>query len=203
MAFSGSLHLRFGPMTSGKTTWLNEQLGKYSESGMKCLKVISSKDTRGDTKGSTHNKSYSGLDEVITVRRVETLEIVATFADAFDVIGVDEAQFFPDLYDIVKFWVEAGEFSKHVLVVGLDGDFERKPFGDIFQLIPLADSVEKINAVCTLCTKKYKGSYYSNPLNLEAPFTMRTIENKEQVLIGGSEKYKACCRYHYLERSEK
>jgi thymidine kinase len=34
-------------------------------------------------------------------------------------------------------------YGKHVVVVGLDGDAGRAPFGDVLKLIPLADSVEK------------------------------------------------------------
>lgn len=43
------------------------------------------------------------------------------------VIAIDEAQFFPDLY---KFCCEAAnEDQKHVIVAGLDGDFRRQKFG--------------------------------------------------------------------------
>jgi thymidine kinase len=38
--------------------------------------------------------------------------------------------------------------NKIVMVAALDGTFERKPFGNIINLIPKAEKVTKLNAVC-------------------------------------------------------
>lgn len=35
-----------------------------------------------------------------------------------------------------------------VLVAGLDGDFRRRPFGQMVALVPLAEHVTKLKAVC-------------------------------------------------------
>lgn len=61
-----------------------------------------------------------------------------------DVIGVDEGQFYPDLLEVVQRLADAG---KKVIVSALDGDFRRKPFGDVLQLVPLADSVVSCSRV--------------------------------------------------------
>ncbi len=45
------------------------------------------------------------------------------------VIGIDEAQFFPDLYEFV---VASEKENKKIIIAGLDGDFNRKPFGREF-----------------------------------------------------------------------
>lgn len=55
--------------------------------------------------------------------------------EQYDVIGIDEGQFYPDLVEMVEQWVEAG---KVVLVAALDGDFRRKPFGRVLELVPNA-----------------------------------------------------------------
>jgi thymidine kinase len=68
-----------------------------------------------------------------------------------------------------------------VVVAALDGTFERKAFGRIINLIPLAERVTKLCAVCVYCTK-------------EAGFTKRIVESKEIQLIGGAEMYKPVCR---------
>ena len=50
-------------------------------------------------------------------------------------VGIDEGQFFPD---VVKFCETAANLGKTVLVAALDGTFERKPFGNIIDLVPFA-----------------------------------------------------------------
>ena len=41
--------------------------------------------------------------------------------------------------------------GKTVIVAALDGTFQREPFGAILNLVPLAESVIKLKAVCMLC----------------------------------------------------
>ena len=60
-----------------------------------------------------------------------------------DVILINEGQFFLDLYDIVS---DMLNHNKKVYVCGLDGDFERKKFGQILDLIPLCDNVRKLTS---------------------------------------------------------
>ena len=62
--------------------------------------------------------------------------------------------------------------DKVVLVAALDGTFERKAFGKIVDLIPLAEKVSKLSAVCVYCSQ-------------EAAFTKRVIASRQIELIGG------------------
>ncbi len=41
--------------------------------------------------------------------------------------------------------------GKVVIVAALDGTFQRTEFGKILQLVPLAESVVKLNAICMSC----------------------------------------------------
>jgi thymidine kinase len=66
-------------------------------------------------------------------------------------------------------------------VAALDGTFQRKPFGNILNLVPLAEMVSKLSSVCIDCGK-------------EAAFTRRTVDCQEVELIGGEETYKPVCR---------
>ena len=75
--------------------------------------------------------------------------------------------------------------GEKVYVCGLDGDFQRKKFGSILDIIPLADDVIKIKAICTECKSK------------DAIFTYRISQEKTQTIIGGSESYKPLCRFCY------
>lgn len=41
--------------------------------------------------------------------------------------------------------------GKTVIVAALDGTFQRQPFGSILNLVPMAESVIKLKAVCMIC----------------------------------------------------
>lgn len=62
--------------------------------------------------------------------------------------------------------------------------FEQQPFGAILDLIPLAESVIKLSAVCMMCHK-------------EAAFSKRLGSETEIEVIGGADKYVAVCRECY------
>jgi thymidine kinase len=95
-----------------------------------------------------------------------------------DVIVIDEAQFF---YGLVYFVREAVDRRhKDVYVIGLSGDYLRQPFGEILAVIPYADKVTKLSAICAC--------------GGDAHFTRRLNPNTGQVIIGGAESYEAQCR---------
>src|SRR5687767_689323 len=109
MLKTGSLSLRFGPMYSCKSTVLNNELTIAADMGYSVLKINHSDDIRitgqNDKKGTTHNSSYSGLSDKIDYISCSTLSSLSKL-DQYQVIGIDEATFFPDLYDYVKDLVE-------------------------------------------------------------------------------------------------
>ena len=51
--------------------------------------------------------------------------------------------------------VENAEFlannNKIVIISALDATFQRKPFGNILELIPKAEKIKKLKAVCVFC----------------------------------------------------
>lgn len=98
-------------------------------------------------------------------------------------IGIDEGQFFPDLIDFCESFANSG---KIVVVAALDGTYQRKAFGEIMNLVPLAENVIKLNAICMRCFKN-------------ASFTKRISDEKAVEIIGGTDKYMSVCRqcYHY------
>lgn len=91
--------------------------------------------------------------------KTNSLKEVKPKAREFDVVAVDEGQFFPD---IVEFCEELADFGVVVLVAALDGTFQRKPFGSILDLLPLAEKVTKLSAICVECSA-------------EAAFTKRVV----------------------------
>ncbi|XP_031207806.1 thymidine kinase, cytosolic isoform X2 [Mastomys coucha] len=101
------------------------------------------------------------------------------------VIGIDEGQFFPDIVDFCEKMANEG---KTVIVAALDGTFQRKAFGSILSLVPLAESVVKLTAVCMECFR-------------EAAYTKRLGLEKEVEVIGGADKYHSVCRLCYFKKS--
>ncbi len=109
------------------------------------------------------------------------------------VIGIDEGQFFPDICGCAEAWAARG---CHVIVAALDATFLRTPFPGIIGLIPLAEGVTKLTAVCAGC-------------GADAAFTRRTAARAagdapaggeaahSAVLLGGAESYAALCRGCY------
>lgn len=100
------------------------------------------------------------------------------------VIGIDEGQFFPDIVEFSEAMANAG---KTVIVAALDGTFQRKAFGAILNLVPLAESVVKLTAVCMECFR-------------EAAYTKRLGTEKEVEVIGGADKYHSVCRLCYFKK---
>lgn len=188
----GRLRTRYGPMFAGKSVWLRVSLSEAAAIGFNCLYVGHRTDDREDGAMSSHSKvvtrdKISGIDEV-KVSRLSEID-----ATKYDMIGIDECQFFDlddhrDFMDVVEKWVEKNR--KNVDCAGLDYDFARKPFGRWLDINGIADEGKKITALCQVC-KDLDGSM------VFAPFTRRTVDVREQVLTGKGEFYQAVCRRHY------
>ncbi|KAG5577746.1 hypothetical protein H5410_057880 [Solanum commersonii] len=179
----GEIHVIVGPMFAGKTTALLRRVNLESNDGRNVVMIKSSKDTR-----------YA-VDAVVTHDGTKfpcwSLPDLSSFKQRFgedayekvDVIGIDEAQFFGDLYE---FCCNAADLDgKTVIVAGLDGDYLRKSFGSVLDIIPLADTVTKLTARCELCNRR-------------AFFTFRKTNETETELIGGADMYMPVCRQHYV-----
>jgi len=170
-------------MFSGKSTELLRRIRRYTIAKRSCIVLKYHNDTRYEVeKVSTHDKI------VWNAVPCAVLEKVKDIALQHDVIGIDEGQFFPD---VVSFCEQMANMGKVVIVAALDGTFQRKPFGSILDLVPIAEDVTKLTAVCVLCQG-------------EASFTKRLGDETEIELIGGEDKYIAVCRtcYHTQKKTQ-
>lgn len=179
-----SLNLVVGPMWAGKSSYILSKIRRYKAIGWDIYVITNSLDHRyGHYVISTHdNEQHSA----VSVRSLLPLRNEEKYKQA-KLIILEEAQFFQDLVSFVLKAVE--EDGKHLIVVGLDGDSERKPFGDVLKLVPYCDSVEKITSLCSECGD-----------GTPALFSYRCTESSEQVLVGAENVYKPLCRSHYLEK---
>ena len=175
--YSGTLHLILGPMFSGKTTELLRIYNRYNIANKKCVLIKYKNDNR-----------YGDADSVVThSNNTQNAHFICThLSDIFktplileaDVICVDEIQFYPDADVICDIWANNG---KYVVVSGLNGDYNREPFEITSKLIPKAEKITLLTAICKETGK-------------EAHFTKRKTDNKSKLLIGGEETYGAVCR---------
>jgi thymidine kinase len=174
---SGYLDLILGPMFSGKTSRLIELYYIHYLSS-RLLVVNHASDTRytNDSKMVAHNNVS------IPCKLVRSLSELEVDMNNYDRILINEGQLFPDLYEFVMEQVYKNK--KYVWVAGLDGDYKCNPIGQMIQLIPHADSIVKLHGKCSICV--YRPSI----------FTLRTTDDKEQVLIG-TDQYKPVCRMCY------
>ena len=179
-----SLTLVIGPMFSGKSSYLLTSIRKYKELDWSTYVITSNLDKRytSDNKIVNHNQDYAVADA--SVKYLNEVNSSKEYLHA-KVVIIEEAQFYPDL---VEFVLEAVEvYDKHVIVAGLDGDASRKPFGKLLELIPYADTIIKLKALCKKCGD-----------GTEALFTCKKVHDDATVDIGGSDKYEALCRKHFI-----
>ncbi len=185
-----SLQLFIGPMYAGKSSELIRQIQRYEILNKNVLVINHIINNRyGSNTITTHTKmSY---DDCIIVSKLSEIYENNDFKQRFNnahVIVIEELQFFSDAYDNIVNWCD--NHGKHVIAGGLDGDFRRAPFGDVLRLIPHAEKVVKLSALCKRCCD-------GTPAN----FTMRITKDESQTVVGSADVYEAVCRKHFLENA--
>lgn len=180
---SGRLEMILGCMYSGKSSELIKRIRQNRLLGLRVLVVNHEKDQRYATNtgadGMVVSHDNDGVEAVFLPCLCNLLGLDA-FREA-DIICIDEGQFFHDLYDVVVDMVEGR--GKHVIVSALDGTYERLPFFEVVALIPFADHVVKLNALCMGCKN-----------GKPAAFSKRLVESDALELVGGVESYIPVCR---------
>jgi thymidine kinase len=180
-----SLELIIGPMFAGKSSAILQRVRRANIIQQNICIVTSSLDNRCDKNSiQTHDS------EKIPANSLKNLNDILLFGEYHraQLVIIEEAQFFPDLYTNVVKMVEV--HKKDVIVVGLDGDSDRNPFGEILRLIPLADTITKLTALCKRCSLEGKG--------VPGLFSALIGKKDGQICVGGNDKYEALCRRHFL-----
>ncbi len=173
-----SLDVVIGPMFSGKSSYVLSVISRYSALGVPVLVITHESDVRyGQGLVATHDGRNAPC---VHTKDLDTVDI-----GPYKVVIVDEAQFFKHLIPFVEWAVDT--HRKHVYLVGLDGDSNRRKFGEILDCIPLADRVHRLTAFCRRCSDGTPGL-----------FSYRHGYHDQQVLVGGSNQYETLCRNCYL-----
>lgn len=178
-----SLELIVGCMYSGKSSEIIRRVKRLETINQSYIIYNSNIDIRYGTQGIyTHDKLHVNAILVnLLIPQIHT----DSFSNTKTII-IDEGQFFIDLYEFVKLAVEI--YHKEVIVIGLDGDSDRKNFGQIHELIPLADDIIKLKALCSLCKDGTLGI-----------FSKKIINSSQVIDVGSNDKYIAVCRRCYLK----
>jgi thymidine kinase len=185
---NGRLEVICGSMFSGKTEELIRRLRRAELAQQKTHIFKPAIDTRRDA--LTINSHNGSMLPAFLVH--DSSIVLTTPLTPAAVVGIDEVQFFDErIVDAILILVEKGH---RVIVAGLDLDFRGIPFGCVPQLLALADSITKLNAVCIAC-------------GADAHFTQRLINGKPArfdepiFLLGVEDCYQARCRGCYqIER---
>lgn len=184
MKQSGWLELICGSMFSGKSEELIRRVKRatYAKQEVKVFKPAI--DNRYSEEAVVSHNGTSMTSHVIS----SSAEIWDHISESTDVIAVDEVQFFGEsIIDDLSMLADKGY---RVIAAGLDMDFRGEPFGVVPGLMAVAESVTKLQAVCSVC-----GSPASR--------TQRLIDGKPAsyddpvILVGASESYEARCRHHH------
>ena len=132
----GYIQVILGPTCSGKTTELLRRLQRYSFAKYKCTLIQREK-----------NDIFNHMYDIIYTNNIKT-----NISDVKDceVVGIDEGHLHSDIVEVCETLANQG---KIVIVATLDGDYSRKPYGKILELIPIAEHVIKLTAVCVICNQ--------------------------------------------------
>ncbi len=176
----GLIRMYIGPMFSGKTTALLEAFNRHSICGRKCLLVKHISDTRYD---SCNVVSHDGVK--CNTKNIVVCGLLSEINDMiknYDVVCIDEIQFFNDAPIYCDLWANKGLI---VEVAGLNGTYMREEFPVISKMIPLAEEIYKKTAICReTCS--------------DAHFTFRMTNDTQTIVIGGSDIYKPVDRKTYF-----
>ncbi len=180
---TGWIEVVCGSMFSGKTEELLRRLTRARIAQQKVEVFKPTVDTRYDEEDVvSHDEKKSASIPV------ENASQILFYAEEFEVVGIDEAQFFGD--ELVSVCNELADRGKRVIVAGLDMDYTGKPFGPIPQLMATAEYVTKVHAICMRCG------------NL-ANYSHRTVKDDKLVVLGETDAYEPLCRKCFLEMRNK
>jgi thymidine kinase len=180
-------------MYASKTTSLICEINRYKYLTDKILVInsILDKERRGQNLNSIKSHDKESFPAIMLNNLFE-LESNYDFRNKFnnaDIVLIDEAQFYNDLYDFMGKNLNNVYQKKLFIVSGLSSDSNMEPIGDVIKLVPLADEIIKLSAYCIVCKNGTPASFTKRSKN---------IDNKSQILVGLNDIYSPVCRMHYL-----
>jgi len=197
---SNYLKLIIGPMFSSKSSSLLAEINRYKYITDKILVINSILDKQRNADMDINEQGVGFIKThdnktfpAIMINKLDEINTNEYFNEKYnyaDIILIDEGQFYNDLYVFLRNELNNKNNNKKFIVAGLSSDFNMEPIGDIVKLIPLADEILKLSALCIYCKDGTAASFTK---------LIKISENVDssQILVGAKELYSPCCRMHF------
>ena len=170
----GWIEVICGSMFCGKTEELLRRLRRAKIANLNVIAFKAKVDDRY-SKNRIVSHDRNSLESIA----IDNAEDLMKLGHNYDVVGIDEAQFFDNsILDACKLLASK---KKRVIVAGLDSEYKGLPFVPMPNIMCEADYIDKLRAICILC---------GNP----ASYTQRISNDSKQIIIGELDKYEARCR---------
>ena len=178
----GNIEVICGSMFSGKTEELIRRLKRVIIAKKRIAVFKPEIDARYEEKKIvSHNKI--SIDAYV----VKNTKDILLKSNDFDVVAIDEAQFFDDeLLETVNLLANTG---KRIIIAGLDMDYMGRPFGIMSNILSIANDVTKLRAICNKC-----GSL--------ASYSFRKNNTDALIHVGEKKDYMALCRICFFKQNE-
>lgn len=181
-AGGGWIEVICGVMFSGKSEELIRRVRRALIAKKKVQVFKSHLDER--YAGLYHVSSHDG--RTVEAEPVDSPEQIARAVRAdTHVVAIDEAQFLP--IGIVDLATSLAASGHRVILAGTDTDFRGEPFGAMPQLLAIAEQVDKLHAICTVCgnpASRNQRLIDGRPARYDSPV----------IMVGSAESYEARCR---------
>ncbi|HXG45904.1 MAG TPA: thymidine kinase [Gemmatimonadales bacterium] len=186
----GWIEVITGVMFSGKSEELIRRVRRAIIARRRVQVFKSHFDTRY---GPSSIASHDGR-EIEAVPVDSAAEIFRQVRPDTELVAIDEAQFLdPEIVTVVTALAARGV---RVIVAGTDTDFRGEPFGAMGDLMAVAESVDKLQAICVICgdlATRNQRLVDGRPARYDSP----------TILVGGRESYEARCRHcHRVPRQD-
>ncbi len=175
----GWIEVICGSMFSGKTEELIRRLKRAKIANLKVEIFKPAIDVRYDEMAVVSHDANT-----IPSTPIDNSQTILFLANNVDIVGIDEAQFFDN--EIVHVCQTLASQGIRVIVAGLDMDYKGNPFGQMPNLLAVADFITKLHAICVRCGNIAAISY-------------RKTNANGQVLLGEKDIYEPRCRKCFHE----
>jgi thymidine kinase len=179
----GWIEVICGAMFSGKTEELIRRIRRAKIAKQKVGIFKPAIDTRYH-----HEEVVSHNANSIPSVPVPRAEDILPLASEYEVVGIDEAQFFDEKLPQVA--TELANQGKRVIIAGLDMDYQGKPFGCMPELMAIAEFVTKVHAICVRC-------------GALASYSFRKVAAHDTILLGETDSYEPRCRRCFLSEASR